>query len=79
MHTLNHKGQFLSVKGPLNIGRPVQGWPVIVQAGASEPGKQLAAETAEAVSLAAARWRRRRSFTKTSRAAWTSWDATATT
>ncbi|MES2600298.1 MAG: LLM class flavin-dependent oxidoreductase [Pseudomonadota bacterium] len=49
MHTLNHKGQFLSVKGPLNIGRPVQGWPVIVQAGASEPGKQLAAETAEAV------------------------------
>ena len=49
MHTLNHKGQFLSVKGPLNIGRPVQVWPVIVQAGASEPGKQLAAETAEAV------------------------------
>lgn len=49
MHTLNHKGEFLSVKGPLNIARPVQGWPVIVQAGASEPGKQLAAETAEAV------------------------------
>lgn len=49
MHTLNHKGQFLSVKGPLNIARPPQGWPVIVQAGASESGKQLAAETAEAV------------------------------
>ena len=49
MHTLNHRGEFLSVKGPLNIARPVQGWPVIVQAGASEPGKQLAAETAEAV------------------------------
>ena len=49
MHTLNHKGEFLSVKGPLNVARPVQGWPVIVQAGASEPGKQLAAETAEAV------------------------------
>jgi alkanesulfonate monooxygenase len=49
MHTLNHKGPFLSVKGPLNIARPPQGWPVIVQAGASEPGKQLAAETAEAV------------------------------
>ncbi len=49
MHTLNHKGQFLSVKGPLNIARPPQGWPVIVQAGASEPGKRLAAETAEAV------------------------------
>jgi alkanesulfonate monooxygenase len=37
------------VRGPLNIARPVQGWPVIVQAGASEPGKQLAAETAELV------------------------------
>ena len=49
MRTLNHKGQFLAVKGPLNIARPPQGWPVIVQAGASEPGKQLAAETAEAV------------------------------
>jgi len=49
MHVLNHKGQYLSVRGPLNIARPVQGWPVIVQAGASESGKQLAAETAEAV------------------------------
>ena len=49
MHVLNHKGKYLSVRGPLNIARPVQGWPVIVQAGASEPGRQLAAETAEAV------------------------------
>ena len=49
MHVLDHKGKYLSVRGPLNIARPVQGWPVIVQAGASEPGKQLAAETAEAV------------------------------
>ena len=49
MHTLNHKGEFLSVKGPLNIARSPQGWPVVVQAGASESGKQLAAETAEAV------------------------------
>ena len=49
MHTLNHKGKYLSVRGPLNIARPVQGWPLIVQAGASEAGKQLAAETAEMV------------------------------
>ncbi len=49
MHRLNHKGEFLSVAGPLNIARPVQGWPVIVQAGASEAGRQLAAETAEAI------------------------------
>src|ERR1700716_4333197 len=49
MHVLDHKGKYLSVKGPLNIARPVQGWPVIVQAGASDAGRQLAAETAEAV------------------------------
>jgi len=46
---LDHKGEELSVRGPLNIARPVQGWPVIVQAGQSEPGRQLAAETAEVV------------------------------
>ncbi|KAL4808295.1 luciferase-like domain-containing protein [Aspergillus unguis] len=49
MHVLNHEGDDLKVRGPLNIARPVQGWPVIVQAGQSEPGRQLAAETAEAV------------------------------
>ncbi|HUK58099.1 MAG TPA: LLM class flavin-dependent oxidoreductase [Stellaceae bacterium] len=49
LHVLDHKGKYLSVRGPLNIARPVQGWPVIVQAGASDAGRQLAAETAEAV------------------------------
>lgn len=49
MHVLDHKGKYFSVRGPLNIARPVQGWPVIVQAGASDAGRQLAAETAEAV------------------------------
>lgn len=49
LHVLNHEGAYLKARGPLNIGRPVQGWPVIVQAGASEPGRQLAAETAEGV------------------------------
>ncbi len=49
IHVLGHKGKHLSVRGPLNIARPVQGWPVIVQAGASEAGRQLAAETAEMV------------------------------
>lgn len=49
LHTLDHEGEFLSVRGPLNIGRPVQGWPLIVQAGASDDGRQLAAETAEMV------------------------------
>lgn len=49
MHRLNHDGEFFKVAGPLNIARPIQGWPVIVQAGGSEAGRQLAAETAEAV------------------------------
>ena len=49
MHVLDHKGPSLSVRGPLNIARPIQGWPVIVQAGASEAGRQLAAETAEVI------------------------------
>ncbi len=49
LHVLAHKGEFLSVRGPLNVARPVQGWPVIVQAGASDAGRQLAAETAEVV------------------------------
>jgi FMN-dependent oxidoreductase (nitrilotriacetate monooxygenase family) len=49
LHVLDHEGEFLKVRGPLNIARPVQGWPVIVQAGASDAGRQLAAETAEMV------------------------------
>jgi FMN-dependent oxidoreductase (nitrilotriacetate monooxygenase family) len=49
MHVLDHKGPYLSVRGPLNVARPIQGWPVIVQAGASEAGRQLAAETAEVI------------------------------
>ena len=54
MHVLDHKGKYLSVRGPLNIARPIQGWPVIVQAGSSEAGRQLAAETAEVVFAAQA-------------------------
>ena len=49
LHVLNHSGLELSVRGPVNIARPIQGWPVIVQAGSSEAGRQIAAETAEAV------------------------------
>src|ERR1019366_8170825 len=49
LHVLNHKGKYFKVRGPLNVARPVQGWPLIVQAGASDAGRQLAAETAEMV------------------------------
>ncbi|MGI4746768.1 MAG: LLM class flavin-dependent oxidoreductase [Janthinobacterium lividum] len=54
LHVLDHHGAHLDVRGPLNIARPVQGWPVVVQAGSSEPGRQLAAETAEVVFAAEA-------------------------
>jgi alkanesulfonate monooxygenase len=62
LHVLNHKGKYLSVRGPLNIARPVQGWPVIIQAGASEPGRQLAAETAEVIFGASATLESARAF-----------------
>ena len=62
MHVLDHKGEHLSVRGPLNIARPIQGWPVIVQAGASDSGRQLAAETAEVVFAAGSRLADAQSF-----------------
>jgi len=49
MHVLNYQSDRFSVKGPLNVARPVQGYPVIFQAGASEAGMELAAETAEGI------------------------------
>jgi alkanesulfonate monooxygenase len=49
LHVLDHKGEYFKVRGPLNVARPIQGWPLIVQAGASDAGRQLAAETAEMV------------------------------
>ena len=49
MHVLNHKGKYFKVRGPLNVARSPQGQPVLVQAGASESGMELAAETAEVV------------------------------
>lgn len=49
LHVLAHQGEFFKVRGPLNIARPPQGYPVVVQAGSSADGQQLAAETAEVI------------------------------
>ena len=49
LHTLNHKGRFFKVAGPLNIGRSPQGQPVIFQAGSSDAGIKLAGKYADAV------------------------------
>jgi alkanesulfonate monooxygenase len=49
MHFLNHKGKHFQVAGPLNIPRPPQGRPVIVQAGTSDDGMDVAARFAEVI------------------------------
>jgi FMN-dependent oxidoreductase (nitrilotriacetate monooxygenase family) len=49
MHVLNHQGRFFRVRGPLNVAGMPQGHPVIVQAGASEQGRELGAATAEVI------------------------------
>lgn len=53
LHVLNHRGRHFAVRGPLNVARTPQGQPVVVQAGASEQGRELAAATAEVVYVAA--------------------------
>jgi FMN-dependent oxidoreductase (nitrilotriacetate monooxygenase family) len=50
------------VRGPLNVARPIQGWPVIVQAGSSEAGREIAAETAEMVFTSQASLEQGRAF-----------------
>ena len=49
VHFLNHKGPYYSVRGPLNVARSPQARPVLVQAGSSEAGRNLAARTAEVI------------------------------
>jgi FMN-dependent oxidoreductase (nitrilotriacetate monooxygenase family) len=49
MHILDHTGKYYSVKGPLNIPRSPQGHPILIQAGSSGPGQDLAARTADVV------------------------------
>jgi FMN-dependent oxidoreductase (nitrilotriacetate monooxygenase family) len=49
IHALDHHGEHFSVRGPLNVGRSAQGRPVLVQAGSSTAGVDLAARFAEAV------------------------------
>lgn len=46
---IDHRGEYFRVDGPLNVPRPVQGNPVLFQAGSSEQGRELAARRAEAI------------------------------
>jgi FMN-dependent oxidoreductase (nitrilotriacetate monooxygenase family) len=49
VHFLNHVGKFFKVRGPLNLPRSPQGQPVLVQAGSSGVGRDLAARVADVV------------------------------
>lgn len=49
MHVLDHRGKHFSVRGPLNVGEMPQGRPIIVQAGASEQGREIAASAADVI------------------------------
>ena len=49
VHELNFKGEYFQVRGPLNVARSPQGRPIMVQAGSSEDGKDLAAQYADVI------------------------------
>jgi FMN-dependent oxidoreductase (nitrilotriacetate monooxygenase family) len=49
VHYIDHRGDWFTVKGPLNVPRPPQGRPVLIQAGASGTFQDLAARNAEVV------------------------------
>jgi len=46
---LNHEGKHFRVRGPLNLPRPPQGYPVIAQAGSSDRGRDFAARWSELI------------------------------
>ena len=49
LHAIDHAGNHFKVAGPLNVERPPQGHPLLVQAGSSDDGKNFAARHAEAI------------------------------
>lgn len=49
VHSLDHKGKYFQVQGPLNMERPPNGEPLLIQAGGSEAGQELSARTADIV------------------------------
>ncbi|OZI35989.1 nitrilotriacetate monooxygenase [Bordetella genomosp. 1] len=62
LRVLNHRGEHFQVRGPLNVNRSPQGRPVVVQAGASEAGRDLAARTAEVIFVAHQTFEEARAF-----------------
>ncbi|PZW44770.1 FMN-dependent oxidoreductase (nitrilotriacetate monooxygenase family) [Humitalea rosea] len=59
---IDHRGDSFTVRGPLRQPRPPQGWPVLVQAGGSPPGRDFAAAVGEAIFTAQSRIEEAREF-----------------
>ncbi len=68
LHILDHRGEHFAVRGPLNVARPPQGHPVIIQAGASPDGQDFAARWAEVAFTAAQTLEEARGFYRGMRA-----------
>lgn len=62
VHPIRHEGEFFKVEGALNVPRPPQGHPLLVQAGSSEDGKDFAALYAEAIFTAQPTFEEGRAF-----------------
>ncbi|MFC4137784.1 MULTISPECIES: LLM class flavin-dependent oxidoreductase [unclassified Microbacterium] len=62
VHAIGHRGEHFQVEGPLNSPRSPQGYPLLVQAGSSESGKDFAARWAEAIFTAQPTFEEGRAF-----------------
>jgi FMN-dependent oxidoreductase (nitrilotriacetate monooxygenase family) len=62
IHPVRHRGEHFAVEGALNIRRPPQGRPVLVQAGSSQAGTAFAGRYAEAIFTAQPTFESARAF-----------------
>ncbi len=62
VHRIDHRGQFFSVRGALQLPRPPQGWPVLIQAGGSSSGTEFAAMVGETIFAAQSKLDEARAF-----------------
>lgn len=68
LHVPAFEGKYFSIQGALNVPRPPQGHPVLIQAGSSGPGQALAARIADVVFTAQNELAEARDFYRTLKA-----------
>ena len=49
VRSVDYKGKYVSTQGPLSVPRPPQGYPLLIQAGASPRGRDFAARWADVI------------------------------